>query len=174
MTVPASVLRPELETVQSHGFDEVRRAGPPAVDYGTQPTGRQLERCHALRHELLDLGEEHERGEPLDEQQSAVAGGDVDLVPSTHTAVGTIDQLAERQERLDEDGILRRRVDRELDLARVVDESVHGASHLSTEAPRLQTHAVSASGAVFLSRRKSASGEDPSLSRLSRKARERQ
>jgi hypothetical protein len=111
--------------VQGHGLDERRRVAPAAVHDRAEPAALEAELARVVGHEAVGIGEVDELVQPVREQDSAILAGEVDLTPLGGRAPRGADQLHEGGERVREDAFLRRGLDPELELARVINPAVH-------------------------------------------------
>jgi hypothetical protein len=97
---------------------------------------RTLERLEPLGHEPLDLGEEHELGEPIRQKKRPVRSDQLDVMPRGRTARSGRDELGESLERRPVDALLGHGLELELDLADVLHETMHSAVPRNARVPR--------------------------------------
>jgi hypothetical protein len=90
-----------------------------------QSAALELELAQPLGHEPLGVGEVDELVQPVGAQQVARVCLELDLAPVRIEAAFLVDELGERGERVREHCLLGRSVDLELELARVLDPSLH-------------------------------------------------
>src|SRR4051795_8003232 len=121
---PAAAVAVQLEDVVGDRLDEVARLASAADDDGGHRVLADDQVARLVGHEPLGLGEEHELGEPLGEQGAAVGRLGLDLpldALARRRARVLLEQLAQREHRLAEDGGLAPRVQLELQLGGVLD-----------------------------------------------------
>src|SRR6185436_2414177 len=126
VAAPSVAVTVQLEIVVGHGLDEMARLARPPDDDRGHGVLADDEVARLVGHEALGLGEEHELGQPLREQRAAVGRLDLDAALGAvagHRAV-ILEQLAQREDGLAEDGGLAARVQLELQLGGVLDPAV--------------------------------------------------
>src|SRR4051794_10763372 len=124
---PAVAVTVQLEVVIGDRLDEVARfAGAPDAEGGHRVLADD-EVARLVGDEPLGLGKEHELGEPLGEQRAAIGGLGLDLpldAVAGRCSRVLLEQLAQREHGLAEDGGLAPRVQLELQLSGVLDPAV--------------------------------------------------
>src|ERR687887_557845 len=123
---PAAPVGLEGEPVACHAFDETARLSSVAAHRRPQAAVLELEVGQLLGPELLRVREIHELLEPVGEKYVEPLRVELDLSALAIRAAIVADELHVRGKRLGEDGRLGRSFDRELELASVLDPSVHG------------------------------------------------